>query len=170
MRCGGDRDVRVSAREGHSLAGHRIEVGSESALGAEESHAIGAGGVEGDEDDVGMRRIGWKSPRLMRMASGLACAPYFQTQQQDSKDTEPPHGKRESSIARPRPVFPELLLDTQKVNFREKFMLRGPPWAMTGLPTETSEVWLIWPKFPPLAEAQVLPTTELQVERTFCGW
>jgi hypothetical protein len=48
MRCGGDGNVGVGARKGYPLAGHGIEVGSEAAFRAKESHAIGAGGVEGD--------------------------------------------------------------------------------------------------------------------------
>src|SRR5437879_3624352 len=40
MRCSRDRNMSVGAGESYALAGHRVEVRSEAALGAEEAHAI----------------------------------------------------------------------------------------------------------------------------------
>ena len=54
MRCGGDGNVGVGTRESYTLAGHRVEIRSQPALRTEEAHAVGAGGIERDEDDVGM--------------------------------------------------------------------------------------------------------------------
>jgi len=51
--------VSVGAGEGDPLLGHGIEIRSQPASGAEETHAIGAGCVESDEDDVGMDGIGF---------------------------------------------------------------------------------------------------------------
>jgi hypothetical protein len=55
------------------------------------------------------------------------------------------------------------------MNLIAKFMLRGPPCAITGFPEATSEVFGICPKFPPLADAQVFPTIESQVVNVLFG-
>ena len=70
---GGQRDVRVGAGEGGSVAGYGVEVGSEAASRTEEADAIGAGGVDGDEDDVGMTllRIGDRVFRASLSGCGL---------------------------------------------------------------------------------------------------
>ena len=43
----------VGMLEDDALPGETIEVGGESAFGAEKSHPVGAGGVESDQDEVG---------------------------------------------------------------------------------------------------------------------
>ena len=56
VRGRGERNVRISVGENHSLLRHRIQVRSQSAFRSEKSHAIGASGVQRDQDDVGILR------------------------------------------------------------------------------------------------------------------
>ena len=53
--CVGDhrqRGLRIGVLENHALASEAIEVRRESCFRAEETHAIGARGTQGDEDDI----------------------------------------------------------------------------------------------------------------------
>jgi hypothetical protein len=68
-------------RESYALAGHRVEVRSEAALGAEEARAIGAGGVERDEDDVGVGGIYRSCGGFVRDAGGLCRQAQFEGQE-----------------------------------------------------------------------------------------
>ena len=43
----------IGVFEHHSLTGQEIQIGREAVGIAEEAHAVGAGGVHGDEDYVG---------------------------------------------------------------------------------------------------------------------
>src|SRR5580704_11998231 len=52
--CGCKRSLRVGAGEDRRLAGQFIQIRSQPAFRAEEAHAVGARGIERDEDDVGM--------------------------------------------------------------------------------------------------------------------
>src|SRR6266404_5156598 len=53
MRRGCYGHVRISMSERDAVLRQGIEIRREPALRAEKSHAVGAGGIEGDEDDVG---------------------------------------------------------------------------------------------------------------------
>ena len=56
VRGGSERKLRIGAGENGRLAGESIQIWSQAAVGAEEAHAVGAGGVKGDEENVrGMR-------------------------------------------------------------------------------------------------------------------
>src|SRR6202521_379169 len=49
------RDLRISTRKNYGLAGQRVQVWAQTALRAEEPHAVGANRVQSNKDDVGRR-------------------------------------------------------------------------------------------------------------------
>src|SRR6266446_2213464 len=46
--------LRISVLEDQAFAGQAVETGSNSTLGAQKAHAIGASGIERDQDKVGL--------------------------------------------------------------------------------------------------------------------
>ena len=61
VRGGSERKLRIGAGENGRLAGESIQIWSQAAVGAEKAHAVGAGGVEGDEENVRRMRGGMSS-------------------------------------------------------------------------------------------------------------
>ncbi len=53
VRWRSQRDLRISAGENHGLACQRVQVWRQTALRAEEPHAVGANRVQSNKDDVG---------------------------------------------------------------------------------------------------------------------
>src|SRR6266436_6204244 len=47
--------LRISVLEDQAFAGQAVETGSNSTLGAQKTHAVGASGIERDQDQVGFR-------------------------------------------------------------------------------------------------------------------
>src|SRR6202790_4822972 len=52
------RDLRISAGKNHGLAGQHVQVRGQTALRAEEPHAVGANRVQSNKDDIGRRYCG----------------------------------------------------------------------------------------------------------------
>src|SRR5215470_9973470 len=88
MGRGCQRHMCVSASENNALLRHAIEVGSEPASRTEKTHAVGARGVERDDDYVGMENRPCSRKRQPR------------GEEQEKKQTATPntHRKRESTI------------------------------------------------------------------------
>src|ERR1700675_3331273 len=63
VRWRSQRDLRISAGENHGLACQRVQVWRQTALRAEEPHAVGANRVQSNKDDVGRRCRSRHRPR-----------------------------------------------------------------------------------------------------------
>ncbi len=90
MRGGGQRHMCVSAAENDPLLRHCVQIGSKTPSRAEETHAVSARGVKGDDNYVGMECRLRSGERERRTAT--------------EEETQPPaphnHRKRESTIGR----------------------------------------------------------------------
>ena len=102
VRCSGERNVRVGAGKSGSVLGQGVEVRGQATSRTEKSDAVGASGVEGDEDDVGVGRCGRKRmrrsfgnyARFLSEARRLGRTPSGQGQQQDPEKAKEPHKKK----------------------------------------------------------------------------
>ena len=57
---GRQRDLRIGTRKNHAVLGQGIEIGSQAPSRSQKTHAVGAGCVEGDQNDVGVTvDCGW---------------------------------------------------------------------------------------------------------------
>ena len=79
----------ISLREDHALAGHAIEVRCNFCFRAEKAHAIGAGGIERDEDDI---RLGGGSRRHW--------VPDDQSSEQECRENPPEHDNQSTAGSR----------------------------------------------------------------------
>src|SRR5262249_15091337 len=144
--------------EDYGLPGQGVEGGGESARRAEEAHAVGAGRVEGDEDDA--RALGSGGGRGERVeqdrgqegeephrsdADPIRHAPETRTRGCPSL---PGRGGSARSDWRPQEPRAPDRSRFYKSSVSANCIERGPPWAITGFPAPTSGLEVSLPKAP----------------------
>src|ERR1700675_2996534 len=109
------RDLRISAGENYGLAGQRVQVWAQTALRAEEPHAVGANRVQRNKDDAGRRCRGRQR----------ACSEPDNTRQLPNQR----HRKKVYQVYHWKNLRPEL-----RSTVRVAFCLPREPWAFSVLP------------------------------------
>ena len=130
------RRLGIGLLEHDSLPGQRVQIRGKTLLAAQETHAIGAGGVHGDEDDVGSFR-----------PDERACAQHEQEKQRKERRIR---AKEEFTTSANSPCDPTnraITCQSQNATAIPNCMLRGAPVPRTGLtPSPTSGVAKNFPK------------------------